>query len=97
MARDRGNVLDFHKVLAAEDFGFLQAYEALLRRVYLDDVTLDRRTRELIYVAALISAGGLRSHIRAQMEAALQAGATPRQFLSVVEQCLLPAGLPSLW
>jgi 4-carboxymuconolactone decarboxylase len=90
----RGYVLDMHRVLAEADPSFLQAYEDFLGQAYLGQRTLDRRTKELIYVAVLTALSAPRAHLIAHIEAALAAGATPSELLEVLEQILPPAGVP---
>lgn len=92
--RKRGYVLDMHRTLAAADPTFLAAYETLLDAAYLRERTLDRRVKELVYVAVLTALGSSRSHIAAHLRAALAAGATADELLEVLEQILPPCGLP---
>lgn len=47
MARLRGYVLDYHKIMARHDFDVLQATNGLVGAAYLEPRTLDRRTKEL--------------------------------------------------
>ena len=53
MARKRGYVLDYHKVMAKQDFPVLQAANKLVSAAYLDKRTLDRKTKELIFIVSL--------------------------------------------
>lgn len=61
MARRRGYVLDYHKVLVAEDLPFMKAVNDLLAISYTSDRRLDRKTKELISVAAHTALGCMRS------------------------------------
>lgn len=53
MARKRGYVLDYHKVMAKQDFEVLQATNGLVSAAYLNQRTLDRKTKELIFIVSL--------------------------------------------
>jgi 4-carboxymuconolactone decarboxylase len=53
MARERGYVLDFHKVMAEHDFDALQATNNLVEAAYLKERRLDRKTKELIFIVSL--------------------------------------------
>jgi 4-carboxymuconolactone decarboxylase len=86
----RGYVLDMHRVLAEHDPDFLRGYETLIDAAYARDGALDRRTKEFVYVAALVALSAPRPQVVAHMEAALEAGATPEELLQVVEQLMPP-------
>jgi 4-carboxymuconolactone decarboxylase len=90
----RGYVLEMHRILAAADPDFLEAYEAFLGHAYLAENTLDRRTKELVYTAVLTALAAPREQVVAHMRAATAAGATPRELLEMLEQILPPAGVP---
>jgi 4-carboxymuconolactone decarboxylase len=90
----RGYVHEMHRVLAAADPDFLRSYEDFLEAAYLRRRSLDRRTKELVYVAALAALGAPHAHQLAHMRAALTAGATAPELLEVLEQVLPPAGVP---
>ena len=53
MVRKRGYVLDYHKVMARHDFDVLQAANGLVDAAYLKERRLDRKTKELIFIASL--------------------------------------------
>ena len=90
----RGYVLEMHRILAAADPDFLEAYEAFLGHAYLSERSLDRRTKELVYSAVLTAVAAPREQVVAHMKAAVSAGATPGELLEVLEQILPPAGVP---
>lgn len=91
MARERGFVLDYHKVLVKHDFEAMQRINEFLEGIYLKRRRLDLRTRELICIVALIlrraSAGQVRSHMRL----ALDQGVSKAELLEAVE-LLIPLG-----
>src|SRR5581483_4950241 len=49
MARKRGYVLDYHKVMAEHDYDVLMAANGLVENAYLKPRTLDRRTKALLF------------------------------------------------
>jgi 4-carboxymuconolactone decarboxylase len=53
MVRARGYVLDYHKLMAKQDFPVLQATNGLVSAAYLEERSLDRRTKELIFIVSL--------------------------------------------
>ena len=96
MQEERGYLLDFHRVLVEEDFGFLKSYNSLLQSAYLNPSTVnDSKTKELILIGVLVAVRSLPEHIRTHMQVAKQLGATRKEVLEVVEMCLPPAGIPA--
>jgi 4-carboxymuconolactone decarboxylase len=94
MQAERGYVLDFHKVLASEDFDFLKSYNAFLQAAYLNpNTSLDKKTKELVLIGILVAIRSLPSHIKTHMEVARQLGATKKEVLEVLEMSLPPAGV----
>ena len=53
---------------------------------YLKQGLLDRKTKELVIVAALVAAKDRVSHIQIHMHAALKAGATPEELLELLDR-----------
>ncbi len=96
MEAERGYILDFHKVLATEDFGFLKSFNSILQSAYLSPQTsLDQKTKELILTGILLAVRSTADHIKTHMQVAKRLGATKKEMLEVLEMCLLPAGLPA--
>lgn len=93
MARSRGYVLDYHKVMAKHDFTVLQAANDLVGRAYLDQRQLDRRTKELIFVATLTVMRASKGHIQSHIRVALDLGITPQEILEAIEIALPQAGI----
>lgn len=91
--RARGYALPLHSVLAAEDPEVLAAYEGMMDALYLKGRRLDGKTKELIYVAALITLGAAEAHVRAHMERARREGATPEEVLEAIELLIPAAGV----
>jgi len=93
MVRARGYVLDYHKVLAEQDFETLRAFDAMLEQVYLKERRLDRKTKELLFVLSLTVLRSERAHIESHIRAALKAGATEGEVLEAIELALPEAGV----
>lgn len=94
IARKRGYVLDLHRTLAARDPQFLAGYENFVHAGFLRERSLDRRVKELVYIGVLMALGAPEEHQGAHMRAAVDHGATEREVLEVLEQTLVPAGVP---
>ena len=94
MARTRGYVLDYHKVLVAEDLPFLRSLNGLLAAAYTDQRRLDRKTKELAFIAALVAQGAGKDHIKSHIEVAKRQGATKEEILELLEMLLAPCGVP---
>lgn len=93
MARTRGYVLNYHKVMAKHDFTVLQATNDLVGRAYLDDRLLDRRTKELIFCATLTAMRASKGHIQSHIRVALDLGVTSQEILEAIEIALPQAGI----
>lgn len=94
MARQRGYVLDYHRVLVAEDLPFMKAVNELLTVSYTGERRLDRKTKELVSVAVHTALGSSKGHIAAHIEVANRHGATKEEVLEILELLALPCGLP---
>lgn len=95
MFRQRGYILDFHKVLAAEDLAFLKSYNELVEAAYTEATELDALTKELLYVVALTAVKGSVEHIKTHVKLALDYGASKGQVLGALKIALLTAGVPA--
>lgn len=93
MARRRGYVLEYHKVMARHDFPVLQAANELVSSVYLDERALDRRTKELLFIATLTVMRASKGHIQSHIRVALDLGVSPREILEAIEISLPEAGI----
>jgi 4-carboxymuconolactone decarboxylase len=94
MKAQRGYILDFHQVLAAEDLPFMRALNELMEVAYRSQRTLDRKTKELVFIGTLVGLGAAKEHIRNHMEAAKRCGATKQEVLEVLEMSVNPCGVP---
>jgi 4-carboxymuconolactone decarboxylase len=93
MARQRGYVLDYHKVMARQDFDVLRAANGLIDAVYLKERRLDRRTKELLFIATLTVTRAGKGHIQSHIRVALDLGVTAEEILEAIEIALPEAGV----
>ncbi|MFZ0667900.1 MAG: carboxymuconolactone decarboxylase family protein [Acidimicrobiales bacterium] len=93
MARRRGYVLEYHKKLAQADFDALKAANGLVEAAYLRERTLDRKTKELIFIATLVVMRATKAHIQSHIRVALDLGADPAEILEAIEITLPEAGV----
>ena len=91
MAPKRGYVLDYHKVMAKQDFPVLQAANGIVNAAYLDQRLLDRKTKELIFIVSLTVMRASKGHIQSHIKVAL--GLSPQEILEAIEISLPEAGI----
>jgi 4-carboxymuconolactone decarboxylase len=92
LVKDRGYVLDYHKILVKHDFNAMVKINELLETVYLQERLLDRRTKELLSTFGLILGRAARGQIQSHMQVAVEQGVTAEELLEVVELVLPMAG-----
>ena len=93
MARKRGYVLDYHKLMAKQDFPVLQAANDLVSAAYLDERRLDRKTKELIFIVSLTVMRAAKGHIQSHIRVALDLGVSKEEILEAIEIALPEAGV----
>ena len=93
MARKRGYVLDYHKIMAEQDFEVLQAANGLVSAAYLQERRLDRKTKELIFIVSLTVLRASKAHIQSHIKVALDLGLTKEEILEAIEITLPEAGV----
>ncbi len=93
MARERGYVLDYHKVLAKHDYETLQAANNLVDQAYLKQRTLDRKTKELLFIVSLTVMRASKGHIASHIKVALDLGLSKEEILEAIEISLPEAGV----
>ena len=81
MARSRGYVLPYHKIMAKHDFETLQAANELVHAAYLKERTLDRRIKELIFITSLTVMRASKGHIQSHIRVALDLGVSATEIL----------------
>lgn len=93
MARKRGYVLDYHKLMAKADFPVLEAANNLVSAAYLAPRRLDAKTKELLFILSLTVMRASRGHIKSHISVALELGLTPEEILEAIEIALPEAGV----
>jgi len=93
MARSRGYVLNYHKVMAKHDYPVLEATNNLVLAAYLAERSLDRRTKELIFITSLTVMRASKRHIQSHISVALELGVSPKEILEAIEISLPEAGV----
>ena len=93
MAQKRGYVLDYHKVMAEQDFEVLQAANGLVNAAYLKERRLDRKTKELLFIVSLTVMRASKSHIQSHIRVALDLGLSKEEILEAIEITLPEAGV----
>lgn len=93
MALKRGYVLDYHKVMAAADFPVLQAANHAVNAAYLEQRTLDRKTKELLFILSLTVMRAPLPQLCSHIQVALDLGVTPQEILEAIEIALPEAGI----
>jgi 4-carboxymuconolactone decarboxylase len=93
MAEKRGYVLDYHKVMAEQDFEVLQAANGLIEAAYLKERRLDRKTKELLFIVSLTVMRASKKHIQSHIRVALDLGLSKEEGLEAIEITLPEAGV----
>jgi 4-carboxymuconolactone decarboxylase len=93
MVASRGYVLDYHKIMASNDYEVLQAANNLIHAAYLKERQLDRRTKELLFILSLTVMRASKDHIVGHIRVALDLGVTPGEILEAIEIALPEAGV----
>src|ERR671914_2445998 len=93
MAQKRGYVLDYHKVMAEQDFEVLQAANGLVNAAYLKERRLDRKTKELLFIISLTVMRASKGHIQSHIRVALDLGVSKEEILEAIEISLPEAGI----
>jgi 4-carboxymuconolactone decarboxylase len=93
MAEKRGYVLDYHKVMAEQDFEVLQAANGLIEAAYLKERRLDRKTKELLFIVSLTVMRASKNHIQSHIRVALDLGLSKEEVLEAIEITLPEAGV----
>lgn len=93
MIRRRGYVLDYHKYMANADFDVLQAADSLVQAAYLRPRTLNRATKELLFILSLTVMRADKAQISSHIRVGLEAGLTSTEILEAIEIALPEAGI----
>ena len=93
MARTRGYVLPYHKLMANADIDVLKAANNLVAAAYTNQRKLDKATKELIFITSLTIMRASRGHIAGHIRVALDLGVSPQEILEAIEITLPEAGV----
>ena len=93
MHRQRGYILDMHKILVSVDFDWLQAYDPFAEATYTGQRLLDRKTKELLQIVVEAALRADVEQIQAHVELALKEGATPQEVLEALQTVVMPMGM----
>ncbi len=93
MARTRGYVLPYHKLMAQADFPVLKAANALVAAAYTDQRRLSRATKELLFITSLTVLRASPGHIASHIRVALDLGVSAAEILEAIEIALPEAGV----
>ena len=97
MRQKRKFLLDYHKVLVAEDLPFMKGITDLLTVAYSDQRILSKKVKDLIFTVVLTAIGGPKDIIKLHIDLAKKEGATKEEVLEALEILVLPCGLPKFF
>jgi len=93
MRRDRGYIVDMHKILVTADFDWVKAYDPFVRATYTNQRLLDRKTKELIQLTVETALKAEVDQIREHIRLAIEHGASPQEVLEAMECVVMPMGM----
>ena len=93
MARTRGYVLPYHKLMANADLEVLKAANGLVSAAYTKQRKLDKATKELIFISSLTVLRAAPGHIASHIRVALDLGVSAEEILEAIEIALPEAGV----
>ena len=91
--RDRGYILEMHRLMVEADLEWVKAYDPFVEITYTADRTLDRKTKELLQIAVETALRADVEQIQAHVRVALQHGATPQEILEALQTVVMPMGM----
>ena len=91
--KDRGYILEMHKILVEADLDWVKAYDPFIEATYTGQRTLDRKTKELLQIVVEAALRADVEHIQAHVRVALENGATPQEILEAMESVVMPMGM----
>lgn len=93
IARARGYVLPYHKLMANADLPVLKAANNLVAAAYTDQRHLSRATKELIFINSLTALRAPKGQIASHIRVALDLGVSAIEILEAIEIVLPEAGI----
>lgn len=91
--KDRGYILEMHKILVEADLDWVKAYDPFIEATYTGQRILDRKTKELLQIVVEAALRADVEHIQAHVRVALENGATPQEILEAMESVVMPMGM----
>ena len=91
--KDRGYVLEMHRIMVEADLDWVKAYDPFIEATYTGQRTLDRKTKELLQIAVEAALRADVDQIGAHVRVALDNGATPREILEALQCVVMPMGM----
>lgn len=92
MQKERGYTVGYHRIMVQADPEWLEKYDDLIQTTYLQQRSLDRKTKELCQTVVLSALRSDTDHIASHIRAAIDHGATEDEVLEALECVLLPLG-----
>lgn len=92
MQKERGYTVGYHRIMVQADPEWLEKYDDLIQTTYLQQRSLDRKTKELCQTVVLAALRSDTDHIASHIRAAIAHGATEDEVLEALECVLLPLG-----
>ena len=94
--KDRGYVLEMHRIMLEEDLDWVKAYDQFITATYTGQRMLDRKTKELLQIVVEAALRADVGQIQAHVRAALDHGATPREIIEALQAVVMPMGALAL-
>ena len=91
--KDRGYILEMHKLMVEADLEWVKAYDPFVEATYTADRRLDRKTKELLQIVVESALRADVEQIQAHVRVALQHGATPQEILEALQTVVMPMGM----
>ncbi|MCZ6892204.1 MAG: carboxymuconolactone decarboxylase family protein [Chloroflexi bacterium] len=92
MQRNRGFLLDMHRIMATADLEWTKKYNTFVEATYPEQRLLDRKTKELLQVVTLAALRADVEHIQVHVRLALQEGASAQEVLQALQSVFAPMG-----
>ena len=95
MVQQRGYVNDLHRIVATYDLDVAKAMNGVPSSIYLAQRTLDKKTKELLFILSMTCLKLPQYVIEGHMRKALDFGVTPREIFETLEMAIPEAGFPA--
>ncbi len=92
MQRNRGFLLDMHRIMATADLEWTKKYSTFIEATYPEQRLLDRKTKELLQIVVEAALRADVEQIQAHVRLALREGASPQEVLEPLEAVIAPMG-----